>query len=441
MEGKEPELQASRQAGLLDFIASTLPASHTSKPEACQVTIHLLKLLRVVLSVPANRSYFLIQNLLPPIIPMLAAALESYIKMAVSLNLSANVNSLSSKTSAENFESMSEVLDGYLWTVTTIISHISSDERQLQMRDGLLELLIAYQVIQRLRDLFALYDRPQVEGSPFPSSILLSINLLVVLTSRSEINCSINWESVPIETMLGNGCEEAKFAEGDSIEFLPITQSLGDSRPPLSAVNGGKAVHLLDVPEESPLNESCLINKSAESVSSVKDSEKQQASSLVEGRNANTISTDVPDEPQKIPVIMEPLASQKDEKPLVVNGAEQKNENVVSAEQPVAFLLSAVSETGLVSLPSLLTSILLQANNRLASEQVTSWCFQFLHIFQKKYINKLALLSFWPLLIASVFLILFECQMFCLCLVSEKKSCGGLTDQGRLCLSVCSALY
>ncbi|KAM1186535.1 hypothetical protein FF1_015677 [Malus domestica] len=373
LEGKEPELQASRQAGLLDFIASTLPASHTSKPEACQVTIHLLKLLRVVLSVPANRSYFLIQNLLPPIIPMLAAALESYIKMAVSLNLSANVNSLSSKTSAENFESMSEVLDGYLWTVTTIISHISSDERQLQMRDGLLELLIAYQVIQRLRDLFALYDRPQVEGSPFPSSILLSINLLVVLTSRSEINCSIDWKSVPIETMVGNGCEEAKFAEGDSIEFLPITQSLGDSRPPFSFVNGGKAVHLLDVPEESPLNESCLINKSAESVSSIKDSEKDQSSSLVEGRNSNTISTDVPDEPQKIPVvdIMEPLASQKDEKRLVVNGAEQKNENIVSAEQPVAFLLSAVSETGLVSLPSLLTSVLLQANNRLASEQTS----------------------------------------------------------------------
>ncbi|CAI0560428.1 unnamed protein product [Linum tenue] len=46
IEGRDPELQASRQAGLLDFIASALPASHTSKPEACRVTVHLLKLLR-----------------------------------------------------------------------------------------------------------------------------------------------------------------------------------------------------------------------------------------------------------------------------------------------------------------------------------------------------------------------------------------------------------
>ena len=87
MEGKDPELNASRQAGLVDFIASALPASHTSKPEACQVTIYLLRLLRVVLSVPATRSYFLAQNLLPPIIPMLSAALENYIKIAASLNI------------------------------------------------------------------------------------------------------------------------------------------------------------------------------------------------------------------------------------------------------------------------------------------------------------------------------------------------------------------
>ncbi|XP_044484685.1 uncharacterized protein LOC123210410 isoform X4 [Mangifera indica] len=162
LEGKDPELQVSRQAGLLDFIASALPASHTSKPEACQVTIHLLKLLRVVLSVPLNRSYFLAQNLLPPIIPMLSAALENYIKIAASLNVPSSTNLPSSKVSVENFESVSEVLDGFLWTVAMIIGHISSDERQLQMRDGLLELLVAYQVIHCLRDLFALYDRPQM---------------------------------------------------------------------------------------------------------------------------------------------------------------------------------------------------------------------------------------------------------------------------------------
>ncbi|KAJ6827807.1 uncharacterized protein M6B38_365110 [Iris pallida] len=77
LEGKDPELHASRQAGLLDFISSALPASHTSKPTACQVTVYLLRLLRVVLSAPANRSYFLVQNLLSPIIPMLSASLRT----------------------------------------------------------------------------------------------------------------------------------------------------------------------------------------------------------------------------------------------------------------------------------------------------------------------------------------------------------------------------
>ncbi|KAF6134244.1 hypothetical protein GIB67_010043 [Kingdonia uniflora] len=38
-------------------------------------------------------------------------------------------------------------------------------------------------------------------------------------------------------------------------------------------------------------------------------------------------------------------------------------------KQPMAFLLSVVAETGLVSLPSLLTAVLLQVNTRLSSEQ------------------------------------------------------------------------
>ncbi|KAL4633569.1 hypothetical protein ACB092_04G132000 [Castanea dentata] len=365
LEGKDPELQASRQAGLLDFIASALPASHTSKPEACQVTIHLLKLLRVVLSVTANRSYFLAQNLLPPIIPMLSAALENYIKIAASLNVPGNINLTSCKTSAENFESISEVLDGFLWTVTTIIGHISSDERQLQMRDGLLELLIAYQVIHRLRDLFALYDRPQVEGSPFPSSILLSIYLLVVLTSRPQINSSIDWESCLGEKVLGNESQEAKLAEFADSGYSTVTDSCGDYRPPLLVLNGSAVVYLPDVPEDRPLDEPCEINKKAESVSVSNDGEKEQTGSLVEANNAKT---DVPEEPQKID-IAEAFVAQKGEKHLVV--AEQKKETFLNLEQPVALLLSAISETGLVSLPSLLTAVLLQANNRLSSEQAS----------------------------------------------------------------------
>ncbi|KAF3437573.1 hypothetical protein FNV43_RR20329 [Rhamnella rubrinervis] len=372
LEGKDAELQASRQAGLLDFIASALPASHTSKPEACQVTMHLLKLLRVVLSVSANRSYFLAQNLLPPIIPMLSAALENYIKIAASLNQPANTNFPMSKTSVENFEAISEVLDGFIWTVTTILGHICSDERQLQMRDGLLELLVAYQVIHRLRDLFALYDRPQVEGSPFPSSILLSIQFLVVLTSRPETNCLIDWESLPTETVVGNGMEEEKVADAGDTGYVPMLHS-GDCRPSLTVLSGSKVVHLPDLPEDRPLDESYKINKDDVSVSVVMDGEKDQASTLEEVNNINTVETDVVDEPQKMLIEdkMKPHLHQKDEKHLVDSCAEQKVENILTLEQPVVFLLSAISETGIVSLPSLLTAVLLQANNRLSSEQAS----------------------------------------------------------------------
>ncbi|KAF9671470.1 hypothetical protein SADUNF_Sadunf12G0051100 [Salix dunnii] len=362
VEGKDPELQASRQAGLLDFIAAALPASHTSNPETCQVTIHLLKLLRVVLSAPANKSYFLSQNLLPPIIPMLSAALENYIKIAASLNVPGSINLQSSKTSVENFGSISEVLDNFLWTVGTVIGHASSDEQQVQMRDGLLELLIAYQVIHRLRDLFALYDRPQVEGSPFPSSILLSIHLLVALTYRPGTNSSINWESSPVKTVLGFENQEAKPIENANLQFSSVVMTSEDLRPPLFVLNCSPAVLSPNVSEDIQLDESSDINETKESVSISKDGE-QKPHGYVELNITNTNTRDSKDETQKN------LIEEKDVKQFVSDCAEHKNNVVLNMKEPVAFLLSAISETGLVSLPSLLTAVLLQANNRLSSEQ------------------------------------------------------------------------
>lgn len=345
MEGKDPELHASRQAGLLDFIASALPASHTSKPEACQVTIHLLKLLRVVLSLPSNRSYFVALNLLPPIIPMLAAALENYIKIAASLNASSSTNLTSSKVSVENFETISEVLDGFLWAVTAVIGHTSSDERQLQMHDGLLELLVAYQVIHRLRDLFALYDRPQVEGSPFPSSILLSISLLVILTSSPGRISSIDWEtSAVLKTVPENHNLEVN-AVTDGFEFSYYGDSKISSSIPLEEVT----------PE-------CLLDKCCK-LSTGSDSEKKPDDSSVRLNDGTVEKKEVLDESGK------PFY-EKNEKPSVVIVEPQKVENRLRVKPAMTFLLSAISETGLVSLPSLLTSVLLQANNRFSSEQV-----------------------------------------------------------------------
>ncbi|CAK8563221.1 unnamed protein product [Lathyrus sativus] len=362
LEGKDPELQASRQAGLLDFIASALPASHTSKPEACLVTLHLLKLLKVVLSTPANRSYFIALNLLPPIIPMLSAALENYIKIAASLSTPGNVSLPSTKTSAENFESISEILINFLWTVTAIFGHISLEARQLQMRDGLLELLISYQVIHRLRDLFALHDRPQMEGSAFPAPIVLSIHLLMVLTSRPGKLSYIDWESSHVATEQEIGSEGVKFANS---VFSVVKNSRGDYNP-LLVINSGPVMPLPDVPEDRPLDEISKVNRNEDSFSIGKGCELEHDSSSVKLKNNDVEKIANLDESKKNQNddVVTSVIPQRDEKHTA-----QKNEKESNLAQPVVFLLSSVSETGLVSLPSLLTAVLLQANNRSSSEQ------------------------------------------------------------------------
>ncbi|KAG9138060.1 hypothetical protein Leryth_001326 [Lithospermum erythrorhizon] len=288
LDGRDTELHASRQAGLLDFIASALPASHSSKPEACQFTVHLLRLLRVALSMPENRGYFLSQNLLPPLIPMLVAAIENYIKIVASLNVPgvpANLNP--NKSSYLSVDVMSDILNGFLWTVAVVIGHRSSDDRQLKMQDGLLELVVVYKVINRLRDLFALYDRRQVEGSPFPSSILLSINLLAVLTSKPRNVSSIDWELLTSGSTANN---ENKFKPNSSADVCISSPCLNtedcatlsstsyaDHSSPLPHIPEGHGVgeffkarnaeDTLSHPKSSDNNEVCIAEVKTEAVS------------------------------------------------------------------------------------------------------------------------------------------------------------------------------
>ncbi|XP_073140941.1 uncharacterized protein [Henckelia pumila] len=363
LEGRDPELQASRQAGLLDFIASALPASHTSKPEACQVTIFLLRLLRVVLATPANKCYFLVQNLLPPIIPMLAAALESYIKMAASLSIPGSTNFVPSKTSIGNMELISEVTDGFLWTVAAIIGFTSGTELQLQMQDGLVELVIAYQIIHRLRDLFALYDRPQVEGSPFPSSILLSINLLIVLTSKFRETSSIDWESFPSDAMDGHNIRQTKIYGRADLGFN-LSHFSVDNMPSLRS--SSTICNLPDLPEGKPLDETSTFKGTAVTI-------------LVDNNDSHNVrhisskieSSGAVNEPLKIPtdVKCEYTVAQTDGNNSTSNSTDKNNLSGSVSKHPAIFLLSAISETGLVCLPSMLTAVLLQANNRLSTEQ------------------------------------------------------------------------
>ncbi|CAD6217363.1 unnamed protein product [Miscanthus lutarioriparius] len=369
LEGKDLELHASRQVGLLDFIASALPASHTSKPGACQVTVYLLRLLRVLLSLPANRTYFLVQNLLPPIIPMLSASLENYIKVAASNSGSSNL--LSNKTSIENTESSGEVLDGFLWTVTMIVGHVHINDEQLQMQGGLIELIVAYQIIHRLRDLFALYDRPQVEGSALPSSILFGLNLLSVLTSKPGNLSTIDWESCKCRTLGGNIVQEYEYLSSqDSVgcQSMTLDQS-GDAKSPtiyseLAEDSKSCRQHDFSIPVDRKLVDeaskdllviSAGLNNSAMQPSDLGVTTKKHSESPSQGDENSTVDSF--------------LEGRKVNNVCALYHSPRKG-NETNLKQPVTLLLSAMAETGLVSLPSLLTAVLLQANNnRSSSEQ------------------------------------------------------------------------
>ncbi|KAK8458678.1 hypothetical protein SEVIR_3G420000v4 [Setaria viridis] len=372
LEGKDLELHASRQVGLLGFIASALPASHTSKPGACQVTVYLLRLLRVLLSLPANRTYFLVQNLLPPIIPMLSASLENYIKVAASNSGSSNL--LPNKTSTENTESSGEVLDGFLWTVTMIVGHVHLDDEQLQMQGGLIELIVAYQIIHRLRDLFALYDRPQVEGSPLPSSIRFGLNLLAVLTSKPGNFSTIDWESCKCRTLGGTIVQE--------YEYLSSQDSMGNQLMTLEQSGDNKLASLCsELPEE---NKSCKLHDlSIPGDRKLVDEARKDLIPVSGGLNNPAM------QPPDLGIATEKrseIPSQGDENSTIDSFLEGRKVNNVgsgynsspgkgnetSLKHPVMLLLSAMTETGLVSLPSLLTAVLLQANNRSSSEQTSA---------------------------------------------------------------------
>ncbi|KAJ1438897.1 putative zinc finger protein [Sesbania bispinosa] len=183
--------------------------------------------------------------------------------------------------------------------------------------------------------------------------ILLSVHLLVVLTSRPGKMSYIDWESSPVAMEQEIGSEGAKFA--DSAHSV-VNNSWGDYNP-LSVINGSSVMHLPDVPEDRPLDEIIKVNMKDESISVGKDCELEHDSS-VKLKNDETEKIDDLDESKKNQSgdIANSSVPQKDEKHTM----------------PVVFLLSAVSETGLVSLPSLLTAVLLHANNRSSSEQASS---------------------------------------------------------------------
>eukprot|EP01018_Ginkgo_biloba_P024852 Gb_27228 [translate_table: standard] len=396
LDGKEAELHAARQAGLLDFVASALPASHTSKPEACQTTISLLRIVKVVLALAANRSYFLARNLLPPVIPMLSAALENYCTMAASSNGcsgGAGNSSISvEKTSDEKLDTIGEVLEGLLWSVAAIMGHACTDERQLQMQDDLTELIVACQVIHHLRDLFSLFDRPQMEGAPFPAPVLLGLNLLRILTCPRGNVLSIDWEahSALMETVSGPlACESAdcknnvvslqgsssnKNSEKETEFHLPVPVLKEDGQ--ISNLGSIKKEVKIEAAVVGGHDQSNIaIGKDVEDVKQVESADLNKTKVGVEGNisrdcTKSCILQKKDDEKSAKEVVTEtnPLLPSGDGQKVLARNKSEKVKGAIG-NRSMAFLVSVIAETGLVGLPSLLTAVLLQANPRSTSDQ------------------------------------------------------------------------
>lgn len=339
LEEKEAELHAARQQGLIDYIATALPASHSSKPEASAFTVALLRLLMVVLSLPANRSYFIARNLLPPLIPMLSTALENFsssdsvnnpgVLSLVLSSVSKEVPALPAEgqgapamllkeekmTQEEKVEVMQEVLEGLLWVASAIIGHSCVDQHLIQMQEDLAELVVACEVLHKLKNLFALFDRPQIEGAAIPGPVLLGLRMLETLTGpRGKTLTAVHETPVNI-----------------------VGRPLQPTPEPESIPEDSSTQKLIGVIEEGPNGDP--------SVDIPIDEVKMENPDVkADVKTPDMLSANL-------------TASQVDEKNQTLN-------------RSTKFLLEAIEETGLVGLPSLLTAVLLQANPRASPEQV-----------------------------------------------------------------------
>lgn len=402
-DGKEAELHAARQAGLVDFIATALPASHTSKAEASQTTLSLLRILKVLLALPANRSYFISRNLLPPLIPMLSTALENFSSQdSVSVTSgTANAGSLCGTADKlpndEKLDAVGEVLNGLLECVTLIMKHSGTDERQVSMKDDLVELLIACEVIHHLRDLFSLFDRPQIEGAPFPTPVLFGLNLLQALTGPRGKLAGLPYDA-QLNMMLdrreagGASCFIGFNAQGCAVSSTVLPQNevalVESVQPSLNTRGEIKAKKHPSSENEDQLEEgSHAAGEGRDRVCTAVDVIIADKSEVSPGKHAveELLNEGVVEASQTGETLKKSMdaVEQMSGTSQEVLGAEVKTTDLYSEKgqmrqsslpacRSISNLVSAIAETGLVGLPSLLTAVLLQTNPRSTPEQAAA---------------------------------------------------------------------
>ena len=251
------------------------------------------------------------------------------------------------------------------------MDHNNTDERQVSMKDDLIELLVACEVIHHLRDLFSLFDRPQVEGAPFPAPVLFGLNLLQAITAtRGKV------VGLPYDAYLSAMITRQELRDTPVVLLVssPIVSQIGRPRVELTHTKGEiKATEIMDChqPDSSIFNATAVVD--TDEVTASKLGINEGASTVL-----NTVSNDTVVE--TLPVNLG-VANITTPESIIPPGPEVRvlescNEKALvrhhasSACHSINFLVSAIAETGLVGLPSLLTAVLLQTNPRSATEQV-----------------------------------------------------------------------
>ena len=209
LDEKDSELHVARQLGLLDFVATSIPLRQDPI-----ITLNLLQIQKTLLYLPANRSYYIIRNLLPPMVPMLLSSLEIFSTFGnfyqEPSSITPNEESVSEFNNdkikkANELVVLQEILEGLLNSTISIMGHYCIDDGQLSMQDDLVDLLVASGLIHQLQNFFAVFNWQQNKKIQIPNSIVLSLKLMEVLTGSKRKSLVATHEE-PINILIHKPC-------------------------------------------------------------------------------------------------------------------------------------------------------------------------------------------------------------------------------------------
>jgi hypothetical protein len=212
-------------------VATTIPMRQDPT-----TTLGLLQIQNKLLYLPANRSYFIIRNLFPPLVPMLLSSLEIYNSFGnfdqESNSFSSNQGTLESNDDqikrTKELNVLQEILEGLLNSTISIMEHSCIDKNQLSIQDDLVDLLVACGLIHQLQNIFSVFHWQQGNQASIPNSIILSLKLIEVLTGSKRKSLTAAHEE-PINIFVHKPCLKQNQSNIRNEEFAK--ESVFTSRP------------------------------------------------------------------------------------------------------------------------------------------------------------------------------------------------------------------